>query len=202
MDEPSVEKCSEPVCVPPRKVDSFQMKREDLLDFNEAVQHPGRRLTFDVETELKQEEDLDLLEPVSGEIEGVSTGNLLLIKAQFQTTCVVECARCGAPLNVPLKYEMDDQFTVEGVPSGYASDGYAKVVTDEPYPLFHHNALMRDTYVRQGLLVNVPVQPLCSFGWDGPCPNAAPREEAEAAEAGHPALQALGQIKIDEADPS
>ncbi len=169
------------------------MKKEDLLDLNEAVQNPGKKLSFTFSTPLNQEEDLDLVEPAEARLDAVSTGNMLLVETTVRAKAVVECARCGAPLEVPIDFSMDDQFEVEGVPSCYASDGYAKIVTDEPEPLFKNNALIRDAYVRQGLLLNIPVQPLCSFGWDGPCPNAGAARREDGAH-GHPAFGDLGHL--------
>jgi len=153
------------------------MRREDLLDLNDALQHPGRTVAVDIVTELSDEADIDLLEPVTGFIEAVSTGNLLLLEGEFKTKCVVECARCGAPLETSVEYKMDEQFPVEGVPSSYASDDYAKVVAEEDFPLFEGNSLMAENLIRQGLLLNLPVQPLCSYGWDGDCPNARNMQE-------------------------
>ena len=172
------------------------MRREGLLDLNEAVQNPGKTLEFDVSTELADEADVDLLEPVTGQIMAVSTGNALLIHSEFRTKCVVECARCAAPLEVELAYTMDDDFPVEGIPSGYHSEGHAKIVSEEPFQLFDKNALVKDTYVRQGLILNMPVQPLCSFGWDGPCPNDVAAEAAEEKPGhGHPGMMALEKFR-------
>ena len=165
------------------------MRKEPLLDLNEAVQYPGRRLVFNFETNLDTEEDLDLIDPVTGHLEAVSTGSSLLLESSYCTKCVLECARCGSPLEVVLDFDMEDNFEVEGIPSSYASNSFAKVVTDEPYPLFKDNSLIRDTYVRQGLWINLPTQPLCEHGWDGPCPNAGPENAHDAG--GNPAFRAL-----------
>ncbi|MBX3113675.1 MAG: hypothetical protein KF836_03840 [Fimbriimonadaceae bacterium] len=172
------------------------MKHHGLLDLNEAIQNPGVKLSFEVQTELPEEEDLDLIEPITGSIEAVSTGNALLINAKFKTKCVVECARCGEPLEKELAFEMEDDFAVEGVPSCYGSDGYAEVVCDEPYPLFKGNNLNPDLYSRQGLFVSMPDQPLCQFGWDGPCPNAAITEKLK--DGGHPGMQILEQFRSED----
>jgi uncharacterized protein len=51
----------------------------------------------------------------------------------------------------------------------------AKVDADEPYPLFEGNQLMVEALLRQDLILNYPVQPLCSFGWEGDCPIAKER---------------------------
>ena len=96
---------------------------------------------------------------------------------------------------------MNDEFIVEGTPSGYGTGEYAQVVEEEDYPLFHKNSLMKDTYLRQGLIVNIPVQPLCEFGWDGPCPRAKAKAQTEQkSEQGHPALQKLRDLVKSEDD--
>ena len=160
------------------------MKRDDLLDLNEALQHPGVHVSVDISTDLPEEADLDLVKPVEGWIDAVSTGNQLLIEGEFKTRCIMECARCGTPIEQDVAYDMEESFPVEGTPSSYAQDDYARVVDEEPYPLFEHNHLMVENLVRQGLIVNLPVQPLCEFGWDGDCPNAknAPKKTTDLGE--------------------
>lgn len=152
------------------------MRRDDLLDLNEVLQHPGRKLEVDISTEFPEEPDLDLLRPLEGFLEAVSTGNLLLLSGKFETAAIVECARCGGPLEVPVEFEVDEQFPVEGVPSSYSSQDYARVQAgDEPYPMFEGNSLMANVLLRQDLLVALPVQPLCQYGWEGDCPVARSR---------------------------
>jgi uncharacterized protein len=175
------------------------MKRKDLLDLNEAVQNPGKPVSFDVHAELPEEEDLDLLEPITGTLEAVSSGNLLIVSADFQTRCVLECARCTHPLEKSFEFQMDEQFQVEGVPSCYGADNYAEVVSDELFPIFEKNALIRDNWIRQGLLVNMPQQPLCEYGWDGPCPHALSNER-KAPNPGHSAFEKLEKLMKDEGD--
>ncbi len=178
------------------------MKRDDMLDLNDALQHPGRKIAVDLSTELPEEADIDLVTPVEGFIEAVSTGNLLLIEGEFKTKCVLECSRCGGPLAVDVQFSMDEQFGVEGVPSSYAADDYARVVSDEPYPLFEGNSLLVENLVRQGLLLNMPVQPLCPHGWEGECPEAEARNashrQAGSAE-GH-SFDSLAQLKREDGE--
>ena len=93
---------------------------------------------------------------------------------------------------------MEEQFPVEGVPSAYASDDFARVVADEPYPLFEDNSLMVENLIRQGLLLNMPVQPLCEHGWDEPCPHEQKLEaELNVAKS---ALGKLATLKQTEGD--
>jgi uncharacterized metal-binding protein YceD (DUF177 family) len=185
-------------CGEVRKIDIGKltfMTRHGLVDLNEAVQNPGKRLAFDISTELDEVEDIDLLIPLEGVLEGVSTGNALIVKSEFKTRIVVECARCGEPIELDVEFTMDDDFPIEGIPSCYGSDGYAEVVNDEEYPLFDKNGLKIDDYLRQGLLLNLPTQPLCSGSWDIPCPNA-PAVNSDR-KYGHPALQDLQKFRSE-----
>lgn len=151
------------------------MKRDDLLDLNDVLQHPGRKLAVDIETEFNSEVSFELSKPLTGFLEAVSTGNLLLLKGEFNTGLIVGCARCGEPIEVPIKFDVDEQFNVEGVPSSYGNTDFARVVTEEPYPLFEGNVLMVENLLNQTLLLEIPMQALCQYGWDMECPIAKKR---------------------------
>jgi uncharacterized protein len=170
------------------------MRRDDLLDLNDVLQHPGRKLEVDISTELPNEEDLDLVKPLEGYLEAVSTGNILLVTGKFTTTAVLECARCSEPIEQEITFDIDEQFPVEGVPSSYSSQDFARVVADEPFELFEGNNLIVENLLRQGLLVEVPLQPLCEFGWDGDCPVARSKGIAPTSPTGRPEFEKLANL--------
>lgn len=174
------------------------MRRDDLLDLNDVLQHPGRKISVDVSTELPQEEDLDLVAPLDGYLDAVSTGNLLLLTGKFATRAVVECARCGGPVEVDVAFDIDEQFPVEGVPSSFSSQDMAKVVCEEAYELFDGNNMLVEALLRQLLVVAMPIQPLCKFGWDGPCPVAAARGEMKPGDPGRPEFEQLKNLLSSE----
>ena len=173
------------------------MKRDDLLDLNDVLQHPGRKLAVDISTELPEEAEIDLVKPIEGYLEAVSSGNVLLITGKFQTRAVLECARCSAPLEVDVEFDVDEQFPVEGIPSSYGAQDFARVAADEPFELFDENNLIVEALIRQALLLEIPIQPLCEFGWDGPCP-VAEAQFAAMKKAGDPRLQTLGNLIKEE----
>jgi len=170
------------------------MKREDLLDLNDALQHPGRIVSVDVSTELEEEGEIDLVQAVEGYLEAVSTGNLLLIKGEFTARAVVDCARCSSPIEQDLAFTIDEQFPVEGTPSVYNPQDYARVVPDEPYELFEGNNLMVEALLRQGTLLAMPIQPLCEFGWDGDCPRCQGLGAGPAKVSGRPEFEGLSNL--------
>jgi len=176
------------------------MRRDDLLDLNDVLQHPGRRVEVDISTELPDEADLDLVKPIDGFLEAVSTGNILLVTGEFTTRVVLECARCSEPLEVDVKFNIDEQFPVSGVPSSYSNQDFAKVNADEPFELFEGNNLIVENLIRQGLLVEIPIQPLCEFGWDGDCPVAKAKGESPRPSAGRPEFSKLANLIHPEED--
>lgn len=171
-----------------------------MLDLNDVLQHPGRKLEVDISTELPQEEDLDLVKPLEGYLEAVSTGNILLVTGKFTTRAVLECARCTEPLEVDIDFDVEEQFPVEGIPSSYGSGDFARVVPDEPFELFEGNNLIVESLLRQGLLVEIPLQPLCEFGWDGDCPIARAKGKGAPAVAGRPEFERLAKLIKPEED--
>jgi len=168
------------------------MRRDDLLDLNDILQHPGRTLAVDVSTELPEEADLDLLSPIEGFLEAVSTGNLLLVEGEFATRIVLECARCTSAVEMDLKFVIDEQFAVDGTPSSLDPKDSAKIVADEPFPLFEGNQLIVENLIRQALYLAIPMQPLCEPDAEGNCPGgAATFKPTEAVRHEFDALQGL-----------
>jgi len=176
-----------------------RVKRDDLLDLNDVLQHPGRKVAVDISTELPEEADVDLLRPLEGFLEATSTGNLLLITGHFTTLAVLECARCSGPIEVEIAFDLEEQFPVEGIPSSLSAQDFAKVAPDEPFELFEENSLIVENLLRQGLLLSLPVQALCEFGWEGDCPQAKERgAERAQAPAGRPEFERLSNLLLPE----
>lgn len=174
------------------------MRREELLDLNDVLQHPGRKISVDISTEFPEDPDIILARPLEGFLEAVSTGNLLLLKGQCKAGVIADCARCGEPIEQEVEFEIDEQFPVAGVPSSYSHSDYAHVVPDEPYPMFEGNSLNVQTLLREDLIVGLPVQPLCQYGWEGDCPVAAARGASKPSKPASLQLTQLEKFKTPE----
>lgn len=171
------------------------MKREHLLDLNEVLQHPGKKLTIDISTDFAKDPEIELMEPMEGFLEAVSTGNILLLNGEFKAKVIADCARCGGPIEVPVEFEVEEQFPVVGVPAMYGTGDFARVdEEDEPYKLFVENSLDVEALLRQDLIVAVPLQPLCQYGWDGDCPKARGIAVKPASAEGRPEFSKLKNL--------
>ena len=165
------------------------MRRDDLLDLNDVLQHPGRRIEVEISTEMEDEGELDLVEPLVGELQALSTGNLLLITGNFKTRAVLECSKCGNATEIDVEFELDEQFAVEGTPSSLNHQDMSKVVDDEPYPLFEGNQLMVEALLRQDLILALPLKPECEGGCQTPSGT-----KTSSADAGRPEFSSLAQL--------
>ncbi len=170
------------------------MSRVKLLDLNEILQQPGRKLDVEITTNLAEYSDIEVSAPLKGNLNAVSTGNQLLLTGVFQASCILDCARCSRPLETEVKLELEEEFDVEGTPSSYGSGDFARVVSEEIYPIFEKNTLKINELLYQLLLVNLPLQPLCKYGWEGDCPEARKSSFILEAKGSHPELEKLKQI--------
>lgn len=140
----------------------LRMHREKLLDLNEAVQFPGKVLSFEISTELEEEEDLDLLSAVHGTLESVSNINMLSLTGHFETSVMMECSRCLQPIVVDLKFDINEEFPITGIAASIAKNSYAQIKAEnELTPLFEGNSLIYEELIRQNLWLNLPTRPLC-----------------------------------------
>lgn len=170
------------------------MRRDDLLDLNDVLQHPGRKIAVEISTELPEEADLDLILPLEGEMEAVSTGNLLLVTGTFHTRVVLECSRCTNPIEVDVEFDLDEQFPVEGTPSSFSNQDMARVVDEEPYPLFEGNLLRVEDLLRQNLLLAIPLTVDCMQATGNPCPDELTAKLRDGQAGGRPEFQGLASL--------
>lgn len=169
------------------------MKRPKQVDLNDAVQHPGRVVEFEVETSLEEEEDVDLLKPIVGNLEAVSTGNILFIDGTLRAELILECSRCLKPVDVRMDLQVHEEFPIEGIPAGFGNREYAEVKEEgEAYPLFDGNSLRWEDLVRQCLWLSMPTRTVCSEA----CPGIAAYETND--EPVRPELAMLSQLLEDE----
>jgi uncharacterized metal-binding protein YceD (DUF177 family) len=172
------------------------MRREDLLDLNEVLQYPGRQISVEISTELDQEEDIDLIKPLEGELHAVSTGNILIITGHFETTMVLECSRCSNPVETPIDFDIEEHFPVVGTPSSLSAQDMATVAPEEPYPLFEGNNLMVEALLRQDLLVSIPMHVECP---PGTCSYNEQQSKLQSQESGRPEfIDLANKLKLKE----
>ncbi|MGQ9657465.1 MAG: YceD family protein [Fimbriimonadales bacterium] len=172
------------------------------LDLNDVVQHPGRRVEYPIELWLEREEAPPLAEPIRGVLVAESGGRILRLSGNFHTVVWLECGRCLSYFQLPVAFELHEEYSLAGTPAGLSASGYAEVEDRDSFPVFEGNWLYIGDLLRQYLLLELPMAPVCREDCQGLCPTCGQNlNEAHcdcAPKAGHPAFEALARAWYSE----
>jgi len=112
--------------------------------------------------------DLRPTELLRGSVKLIRTKNGMLVQLDAQTTLRVVCSHCLEPATVPVSLHVQEEFlqtvdVISGLPLPAARDDPALLIDD------HHELHLMD-WIRQYLLLAIPMSPLCRADCKGLCP--------------------------------
>jgi uncharacterized metal-binding protein YceD (DUF177 family) len=128
-------------------------------------------------------DELQLRRPVKGHAHLTLTSRGVLVHAEFATLVHAECSRCLTDLQVPVHADFDEEFLVPvdvhtGTPKPSLEEEAAE---DDASVIDEHHVIDLDDLIRQAIITNLPLRPLCDAACPGLCPVCGERMEA-----GHP----------------
>lgn len=134
------------------KIDLSKLLREvgDTVDIqeSEAVSYPDDNLT--------------LVKPVEMDLQLINAGDLILLRGNVSTAAELDCARCLNKYVLPLDVEINEEFSSEvPVPSKNKREEKELHAEDFISPLDKDKTIDVSEIVRQNLLLELPLQPLC-----------------------------------------
>ncbi|HEY3413484.1 MAG TPA: DUF177 domain-containing protein [Armatimonadota bacterium] len=141
------------------------------LDLSELLHTPGMRVPCDVDVPCDSDLELDCEGSVPGRLVFTNTGNLLVVQGSVTVTLKTQCPRCLAETAQPREVPVDDEFTVyEDHVTGRADDdeGFADPALTALWQEGH--ILNLTELVRQSIVLEFPVEPLCREDCKGLCP--------------------------------
>lgn len=154
---------------------------ELLLDISELARTLGMRYTHRFHIPPYPADDMDAVAPLDGAITLTNTGALLLLRGAVETTLRLECGRCLARTEQPVRADLEEEFDLVTSRNAFQQDEVQAVDEDSPASVIRGNVLNLGELLRQNLLLAAPLQPLCREE----CPGLAPEDgEAATAEAG------------------
>ena len=159
-----------------------------------------RQVTFEEEPRVLGEPSV--VAPVRGEATLLRTGRGILANCRFETALAVECGRCLEPTVVPVSGRLQEEFIPSvdvrsGAPIENEPDAETFLIGDD-------HVLDLSEAIRQHVLMNAPLQPLCRPECRGLCPDCGVDLNERACdcppvEVGSP-FDALRQLMIDGGD--
>ena len=105
---------------------------------------------------------------LTGQVHFLRTRSGILVEGELQTEIELMCARCLDPLYTPLHLSLVEEFS----PTIDVITGHRLVMEEEDKALWidEHHILDLSDVVRQGLLLLIPMRPLCRQDCMGLCP--------------------------------
>lgn len=112
--------------------------------------------------------ELSDAEPLVGDVHLLRTDRGILVEGTLSGQVVVPCSRCLADVTVPVTVEVEEQFqpTVDVVRGTFLEVDE----DDEALLIDEHHILDLSEVLRQEVLLEVPMQPLCRPDCAGLCP--------------------------------
>jgi uncharacterized protein len=139
------------------------------LDLSEIAATLGKQYHYEISEPAIESEDVHCVEPVVGSIDFANTGRHIVARGVFKTAVAFECSRCLAELTLPVAVKIEEQFPISNIQAIMAGHG-EEIEEEEQEPLFQDNVFDLTEFIRQMILVETPIRPLCSETCKGLCP--------------------------------
>lgn len=144
------------------------------IDLAEIIRTVGKQQVYQIDEPPYTDEDVEYVAPIRGRITVTNSGRLLLVRGFIDTVVSLECARCLADIRQPVHATLEEQYSLSEVENATYHDVSPAVVADEeneiPPGLFNGNVLNLGVLIRQAVILNSPLSPLCRESCAGLCP--------------------------------
>jgi len=144
------------------------------LDLSEIAAHLGKRIRYDIDEEpiVDAASGLKCVERAKGSVAFSNTGRTIDVRGKARTALELECGRCLKTYRLPVALAIEEELPIEGQPwASEEIEAEKELPAEEKDPLFVDNVLDLGEYLRQSILVNVPIKPLCEETCKGLCPH-------------------------------
>ena len=139
------------------------------LDLLEILRAPGASIerAISIPAGLLKDE-WELTEPVTGTVRASNARQSVVVRGRAQTAVQLECARCLSEFSFPVEFSLDvvvplSTFNSQLGVAAVSDDGLdgLELSPDDIALLFDEHSLDVDELVRQAIVLEIPIQPLC-----------------------------------------
>jgi uncharacterized protein len=140
-----------------------------LLDLTDILRESGSVMTLAFCLETDEVDDVTLVEKVSGELRIQNARRNVIISGEAHTVLQLPCARCLHQFDYPLEMTFEaaapiSMFQIPGLPvvPTDETDGEEDLLDEEIRSLFEAHSLNVSELARQAIVLQTPINPLCS----------------------------------------
>ncbi|MFI5268655.1 MAG: YceD family protein [Chloroflexota bacterium] len=131
----------------------------------------GTTREYDLEETFGEIEDQRLTRPVKIRLHLTRINDGLLARGDVATALDAPCSRCTEPAEQALRFHFDEQFrpTID-IATGHPLKEDDKDVADPVYTVDSNHQMDLDEVIREGIVLEAPMHPLCRPDCQGLCP--------------------------------
>jgi len=160
---------------------------------------PGARREFDFSEPFPDPAgELHLNGPIEGNARLTRTSEGILAHTDYHASVRLECARCLEEAFADVEGELDEEF----LPSTDIHTGlpvHLPAVLDDQQFINEHHEIDLDEVLRQNILTNLPLRPLCEARCPGLCADCGERLDSH--HRPHPHSKAEEEAPVDPRSP-
>ncbi|MDO8684709.1 MAG: DUF177 domain-containing protein [Armatimonadota bacterium] len=141
------------------------------LDLSEIARNLGMRFHYEIDEPPIEDETVACADRIRGHIDFANTGLAIITKGAFETAVKLECSRCLTTFIIPVSSEIDEQFEIPNPAEMIDEEEIVETEEEQELePFFVENVLDITELIRQSLILNAPIRPLCDEACKGLCP--------------------------------
>lgn len=141
-----------------------------IIDISPLLKSVGKILKIDeTETVSYPEDGLDVVKPVHFSGELINTGRIIVLKGSVDTALKLECGRCLKEYNYPVRMKIEEEYKHANAnefddeeDAGDPKTGEVELKDEDlALEVGPDNLLNVSEAIRQNLLTEIPIKPLC-----------------------------------------
>ena len=144
------------------------------VDLAELLRQTGKNIVVDLNDAPSSDEDVTYLAPAVGRVTISNAGELVLVRGRFATKVQFECGRCLGEVREPINAEIEEQYSLTDVENPMYRDTQTAIVSDDenevPPGLMDGTVMDLNVLLRQSVILNAPISPVCKEECLGLCP--------------------------------
>lgn len=136
-----------------------------FLDLTDVLHTPGKSVERAIQIAPCTLDDIEVVEPIVGVVRATNARQNVVISGNAATSVTMQCGRCLKDFAQPLQLELEAvapmSFFRALLPNAVADEAEAEEADEEIALLFDANSLNVSELIRQAIVLQSPIKPLC-----------------------------------------
>ncbi len=142
------------------------------LDLRELLDTPGATIELELARhQIDELGELPLVAPVQGHLRVTNSLQSVLVQGRVEARVALECGRCLTGFDQRLAVKVETTCPLGYFVNGPEDEHFDAELDEEALDFFDTTCLYVDELLRQCLLVELPLAPLCRKECKGLCPS-------------------------------